>query len=127
VNLLIIAGLLLELAVFCVRRLERATTPIASPNKGPADRAGSVGGGALAGFLMLLRSPYLAGIALWVLLLSLTGTFLYFLQADIVASTSNDPAVRTRIFATIDLIVGVLTLLIQSSVTGRLMSRFGVT
>jgi AAA family ATP:ADP antiporter len=74
----------------------------------------------------VLRSPYLAGIALWVALLSLAGTFLYFQQANIVAAASDDPAVRTRIFATIDLAVGVTTLVVQSLVTGRLIARFGV-
>jgi ATP:ADP antiporter, AAA family len=61
-----------------------------------------------------------------VLLLSLAGTFLYFQQANIVAAASDDPAVRTRIFASIDLAAGVLTLLVQALATGRLIERFGV-
>jgi AAA family ATP:ADP antiporter len=69
----------------------------------------TLGGSSFSGFLLVLRSPYLAGIALWVALLSLAGTFLYFQQANIVAAASDDPAVRTRIFATIDLAVGVTT------------------
>jgi ATP:ADP antiporter, AAA family len=84
-----------------------------------------IGGNPFAGFVLLLRSPYLAGIALWVLLLSLCGTFLYLAQASIVAAASDDPAVRTRIFASIDLAAGLLTLLIQAVATGRLMTRFG--
>jgi AAA family ATP:ADP antiporter len=72
-----------------------------------------------------LRSPYLAGIALWVALLSLAGTFLYFQQANIVAAASDDPAVRTRIFASIDLAIGILTLIVQFLATGRLIARFG--
>jgi AAA family ATP:ADP antiporter len=80
----------------------------------------------MAGYRLVLRSPYLGGIAFWVFLLSLAGTFLYFAQANIVAAASSDPAVRTRIFATIDLAVGVLTLVVQCLATGRLISRFGV-
>jgi AAA family ATP:ADP antiporter len=57
--------------------------------------------------------------------LSLAGTFLYFQQANLVAAASDDPAVRTRIFASIDLAVGIATLLVQSFVTGRLITRFG--
>ena len=60
------------------------------------------------------------------LLLSLAGTFLYFAQANIVAAASDDPAVRTRIFASIDLAAGILTLAVQLLVTGRLIERFGV-
>lgn len=129
-NLLIVAVIFLEIAVFCVRRLEREAPqaqelPIATDTAVPAEKSG-LGGGSLAGFLLVLRSPYLAGIALWVFLLSLAGTFLYLAQANIVAAASDDPAVRTRIFATIDLAVGVLTLIVQFCATGRLISRFGV-
>jgi len=138
VNLLIIAALFLEFAVLCVCRLESAsapgaTAPLKPATKGlssPALRAQSegdaLGGGWLTGIAMVLRSPYLAGIALWVSLLSLAGTFLYFQQANIVAAASDDPAVRTRIFATIDLAIGLLTIIVQIVATGRLISRFGV-
>ncbi|MBK5104494.1 MAG: MFS transporter, partial [Burkholderiales bacterium] len=126
VNLLFVAALFLELAVLCARRLESVAAPAASAAPVPAAGTTALGGGWLAGIAMVLRSPYLAGIALWVSLLSLAGTFLYFQQASIVAAASDDPAVRTRIFATIDLTIGVLTILVQFFATGRLMARFGV-
>lgn len=129
VNLLLIAALLLEAAVLCAHRLERAAPQHAAtdaPGAGAVPAQQPLGGNALAGFMLLVRSPYLAGIASWVALLSLAGTFLYFQQANIVAAASDDPAVRTRIFASIDLAAGVLTLLIQTLATGRLMRRFGV-
>ena len=50
----------------------------------------------------------------------------YFQQANIVAAASDDPAVRTRIFATIDLVIGILTIVVQCAATGRLITRFGV-
>ncbi|MGZ5584470.1 MAG: NTP/NDP exchange transporter [Usitatibacter sp.] len=118
VNLLVVAGVLLEVAVICAGRLE---------GEGRREsQAEAIGGGWLAGLAMVLRSPYLAGIALWVFLLSLAGTFLYFQQANIVAAASDDPAVRTRIFATIDLAVGILTIAVQFFATGKLIERFGV-
>jgi AAA family ATP:ADP antiporter len=132
VNLLIVAALLLEAAVLCALRLEAAASKVKSEARAPApagpgaspDAAG-LGGGWLDGIVMVLRSPYLAGIALWVALLSLAGTFLYFQQASIVAAASDDPAVRTRIFATIDLAIGILTIIVQFLATGRLITRFG--
>ena len=124
VNMLIVAGLLLEAAVLCARRLESAL-PSTENQSSKKNEPEVLGGNWFAGFALLLRSPYLAGIALWVLLLSLAGTFLYFQQANIVASASDDPAVRTRIFASIDLAAGVLTLVVQVFATGRFMSRFG--
>ena len=134
VNLLLVAALLLEAAILCARQLERAAprlgvgvaAPAAEGRDGAPREASALGGGWLDGIAMLLRSPYLAGIALWVVLLSLAGTFLYFQQASIVAAASDDPAVRTRIFAVIDLAVGILTLGVQFLATGRLMTRFGV-
>ncbi len=122
-NLLLVAAILLEAAVLCARRLEAAVPQRAN---GAAAAQAPIGGNPFAGFVLLLRSPYLAGIALWVLLLSLCGTFVYFQQANLVAAASDDPAVRTRIFASIDLAAGLLTLAIQTLATGRLMSRFGV-
>ena len=135
-NLLIVAAVLLELAIICARRLEAAAqgslqqktdVPADEGQAAPAAKRDTeaLGGGWFAGIAMLLRSPYLAGIALWVALLSLAGTFLYFQQANIVAAASDDPAVRTRIFASIDLAIGVLTLIVQFFATGRLIARFG--
>jgi AAA family ATP:ADP antiporter len=128
-NLLLIAALLLELAVICAAQLEKASAPLRAARLGeeasqPAPPA-PIGGGWLDGIRLVLRSPYLAGIAGWVALLSLAGTFLYFQQIEIVRAASNDPAVRTRIFASIDLAAGLLTLLVQFVATGRLISRFG--
>jgi len=131
VNLLLVAALLLELAVLCVRRLESASAVggdavgAAASGQVVSRPDAGMGGSWVAGFKLLVRSPYLAGIALWVALLSLAGTFLYFQQANLVAAASDDPAVRTRIFASIDLAVGIATLVIQGFITGRLITRFG--
>jgi AAA family ATP:ADP antiporter len=119
VNLLVVAALLLEAAVFCARKLE-------VEQKVSSERQAAVGGGAIDGILMVLRSPYIAGITLWVGLLSVAATFLYFEQAAIVAAASDDPAVRTRIFAGVDLAVGLLTIAVQFFATGKLIARFGV-
>ncbi|MBN9084063.1 MAG: hypothetical protein BGP04_17635 [Rhizobiales bacterium 62-17] len=122
-NLLLVAMIFLEIAVFCAMRLEltaERTEPIEA-EKAPK----AIGGNPFAGFSLILRSPYLAGIALWVILLSLAGTFLYFAQAELVSAASGDPATRTRIFAAIDLASALLTLVVQFLATGRLIQRFG--
>ena len=118
VNLIFVAAVLLEIAVLCASRLEIKQ---AVPKKEQ-----KIGGGAIDGLLMVVRSPYIAGIMCWVATLSIVATFLYFEQAAIVAATSDDPAVRTRIFATVDLVVGLLTLVVQLVATGKLIERFGV-
>jgi AAA family ATP:ADP antiporter len=125
VNLLVIAAVLLELAVLCAHRLE-ISVPRDGVSQDRAPEPAVIGGNWLAGVAMVVRSPYLAGIALWVALLSLAGTVLYFQQANIVAAASSDPAIRTKIFAQIDLAVSIVTILVQFFATGRLIARFGV-
>jgi AAA family ATP:ADP antiporter len=120
-NLLIVAAALLELAVLCVKQLEVIDDAAATRAESP-----KVGGGWLAGITLILRSPYLAGLAVLLFGLSLAGTFLYFEQAQIVSIASTDPAVRTRIFASIDLAVGLLTIVVQLTATGKLLARFGI-
>ncbi len=121
-NLLIAAIVFLELAVFCVHRLERA----ADRQQGPRAEMPRVGGSAFAALPELVRSPYLLGVAAWVSLLSFGATILYFEQANIVAATIHGAGAQTRIFAGIDLAVGLLTLATQVFATGRLLKRFGV-
>jgi AAA family ATP:ADP antiporter len=120
-NLLLAAIVLLELAVLCIHRLERA----ADTTRSFQPRDERIGGGAFAAASELLRSPYLLGVAAWVSLLSFGATILYFQQAHIVASTVHDPGAQTRIFASIDLAVGLLTLATQVFATGWLLQRFG--
>jgi AAA family ATP:ADP antiporter len=132
-NLLVIAALLLELAVFCARRLEKSAARMAgeasprSPGtQAPPAYATRIAGGAAGGLRRLVRSPYLLGIACWVSLLSLCATVLYLEQASIVAAATHSRAVQTRIFASIDLLVAILTLAIQVFATGPFIVRFGV-
>jgi len=121
VNLLIVAAAFLELAVLCVHRIERVAD-------GPTEvdpRRQRVGGSAWAALSELIRSPYLLGVAGWVSLLSFGATVAYFAQANIVAATIHDAAAQTRLFAGIDLAVGLLSLVTQVFATGRFLRRFG--
>ena len=120
-NLLIVAIVFLELAVLCVWRLERST----GGPRGPRRDERKVGGSAFAALPELVRSPYLLGIAAWVSLLSFGATVLYFAQAQVVAATVHGAGEQTRIFASIDLAVGLLTLATQVFATARLLDRFG--
>ena len=127
-NLLLIAALLLEFAVLCAMRLESAADALktnAPTSNTTVPREAALGGSWIAGLIMVARSPYLAGIAMWVALLSLAGTFLYFQQASIVSALTDDPNKRTAIFAQIDLAVSLLTITVQFLATGKLIRRFG--
>src|SRR5277367_6265906 len=120
-NLLIAAIVLLELAVFCVHRLERT----ADARLGPRAEPPRVGGSAFAGLPELFGSAYLLGVGGWVSLLSFGATILYLEQANIVAAAVHGAGAQTRIFASIDLVVGLLSLATQVFATGQLLKRFG--
>jgi len=88
------------------------------------DRA--LGGNPLAGVTLVLRSPYLLGIAAYVALLATANTFLYFEQLRLVSTTFADTQTRTSVFARIDWIVQSITILAQLFITGRIASRLGL-
>lgn len=89
-----------------------------------ADRG--TGGNPFAGIFIVLRSPYLLGIASFVVLLSAVNTFLYFEQLRIVSDTFQDTTRRTEVFATIDFVVQSLTIVSQLLLTGWIASKLGV-
>jgi AAA family ATP:ADP antiporter len=121
INLLLVAIVFLECAVFCAHRLEF------TPDRQPAARRDGqrLGGSAFAGLAEFLRSPYLLGLGAWVSLLSFSATMLYFEQAHLVARGVHGAGAQTRVFAGIDLAVSLLTLATQIFATGRLLARFG--
>lgn len=93
----------------------------------PAASERPIGGNPFAGFLLVLRSPYLLGIALFVVLLATVSTLLYFEQLRLVEAAIADTTERTRVFARLDWAVQSLTILSQIFLTGRIAKKFGVT
>lgn len=125
-TLLFVSILLLEVAVFSVRRLSRLSEMLKrDPARAAAEHA-PIGGGVLAGLTHTLRSPYLLNVGLFILLYAITSTFLYFQQAQIASEAFADRASRTAFFAQVDLLVNVLTLVIQIFLTSRILGALGV-
>ncbi len=124
-GLLIAAAVLLEGAIFAMRGLAGLSARL---NQLPTDRdSGTViGGSVFAGITRTFRSPYLLNIALFLLLFSVTSTFLYFEQAAIAKRSFPDRGAQTAFFASVDLAVNVLTLGIQLFLTGRITKHFGI-
>ena len=86
-----------------------------------------IGGSAWQGLQSVARSPYLLGICGYVLILAVMATFLYFTRLQMVAALGTNVDMRTTMFARIDLITQVTTLVLQAIVTGHLMKRLGVS
>lgn len=127
--LLIGAAILLEIAVFSVGRLAGLSPrlhrqPTAAPEQWHHDQ--TIGGGIWAGIINAIRSPYLLGVSTFMLLFAITSTFLYFQQASIVSRSFTDRGTQTAFFASVDLAVNVLTLVVQLLFTGRIVLGLGV-
>jgi AAA family ATP:ADP antiporter len=123
-NLFFASIMLLEVAVFAVKRLSFQDRIKQEQHK--EVEAGPIGGGILAGISHTFRSPYLLNICVFILLFTVTSTFLYFQQASIARDSFDDRASRTAFFAQVDLLVNVLTLAVQLFFTARILRRLGV-
>ena len=89
------------------------------------DRA-VIGGSAWQGIGRVLQSRYLSGISLYVLLMTVVATFIYFTRLQMVAALGEDTDTRATALAWIDTITQSSTLVLQLVVTGHLIKRFGV-
>ncbi|MBV9725639.1 MAG: MFS transporter [Gammaproteobacteria bacterium] len=135
INLLpISAGLLLVSLVFMSKlirwqRAHRPSVPAAAPEAAqpqPARTESALGGSMFAAFTQVVRSPYLLGIAFFVLLMTWVSTFLYLEQQAFVAKVFPNADERTRFFATIDQWVQGASLAGQLLLFGRLFKWVGL-
>ena len=125
-GLLLLSALLLLAAAFSARRVQRWRDTHPQAEADMAQRRLPLGGSPLAGASEVLRSPYMLGIAAFVLLLASVSTFLYFEQARLVEIRFPDKHDQTRVFGTIDAIVQALAILSQLFLTGRIAQRLGI-
>jgi AAA family ATP:ADP antiporter len=131
-GILFFGAALFVVAIFCQRALlaELRGTPVEAARGavGAAPRGSrGIGGNPFAGVAIVFRSPYLIGIALFVIMISSVNTILYFEQLRLVKEMFTDPAERTQMFARIDFIVQALTVVSQLFITGRIAQKLGVT
>ncbi|WP_309888970.1 MFS transporter [Archangium sp.] len=122
--LMLFTVVLLEGSARCVQALSRRAAVV--QHRATATTEAPVGGGIFSGVRLLFSSPLLLALALQMLLYAATSTFLYNQRAHIVDAVASGANARTAAFANIDFWVQVLTLVLQTLVTGRLLPRFGL-
>lgn len=127
-GVLFMGSALFVIAILCQRSLlhigrRMHSDAVAGP---PIDDRPLGSANPFVGMMLVLKSPYLLGIAAFMILLSTVTTFLYMEQLDIVSNTFSDPEQRTQVFSRIDYIVQTLTIGCQFFLTGRIAQRFGV-
>jgi ATP:ADP antiporter, AAA family len=131
INLLPISAALLALSLVFMRqvirwqRAQAAARDAAAPANAPRAED-ALGGGVWAAFGQVLRSPYLLGIALFVLLMTWVSTFLYLEQQAFVAKAFHTADERARFFGGIDFLVQAASLAMQLLLFGRLFKWVGL-
>lgn len=132
--MLVSAGFLM-FAIVCINRVVRADEMMGEveeqlhPEKtgvNTEDKEQSLQGGLWAGVALVAKSPYLLGICALMLCYSVLSTFLYFQQVQIIAEHFSDSQARTVMFARVDLVVNVLTIILQLFVTSKLIRWLGI-
>jgi len=84
----------------------------------------AIGRNPFAGFSIFLKSPYLIGIGLFIVLYVAIGSFVYFELKNLLEVFTRDE--RTQIWAYIDFAVNTLAILTAMFVTSRITTRFGM-
>lgn len=126
INLLPVSAALLALSAFIMSRLIGLNAGAEESGLGAA-RAQLLAaqGSAFDAFAQVLRSPYLAAISVFVLLLTSVSTVLYLEQQRIVAASIADRDAQTVLFARIDFWVQAASLVTQFFLFSRILKWFG--
>lgn len=130
-SLLLVAGGFLLLALAAAWLLvrvapDRTSTDATIPAARFAGETERIGGSAWAGLRAVLRSRYLTGIAGYILLMTVLATFIYFTRLQMVAAVSDSMDARAALLGSIDMWTQVAVLLLQLTLTGKLIKRFGL-
>ncbi len=123
--LLAVSALLLCVAVGCILALIHWSHKISSAAT-RAKHAAGVGGGMFDGLKQIFSNPFVAGMALLLLLGDGIGTINYALVADYSGHTFTDKVARTAFAAKNDLITNTVQIVVQLLMTRLLLVRWGV-
>ncbi|GAB3291675.1 NTP/NDP exchange transporter [Parahaliea aestuarii] len=124
--LLLVAAVLLLLTlpiVALLQRLKNSALHNTSVEAGAGD-FDYVGGNPLSGFAEFLKNPYLLGIGLFIFFYTALSSFVYFQLKNLLAD--YDEATRAQIWASMDLVVNTLTIVIAAFATGRMAKHLGL-
>jgi AAA family ATP:ADP antiporter len=127
-NLVLISVVLLELGTRAALAIHQRFGAEDTDGQRPALQARgdtALGGSRWAGMAEIIRSPYLLGIAAYMVLYGLSSTFAYMIQGEVVEAAASSSDARTAIFANIDFWTNVVTLVLQAGVTARLLKWIG--
>ena len=125
-NLMLIAAVILVAIVPIIGVLYRLKATRLQPGSVDPEQGQDavISGNPFAGFTEFVRNPFLLGIALFIFLYTVIGSFAYFEIKNLLEDLDRDA--RTQVWAGINLTVNTLTILTAMLATGRIASRFGL-
>ena len=124
-NLLLVSAALLVGAVVCSRNLRRLSMRPESHERD--NSSGEITWTQIwQGVAVVARSPYLLGIAGFILTMSICATTVYFQMTEMVGAQFESDEQRTSWFATVNGVQAVVTLILQTAVVGWLLRKVGV-
>jgi AAA family ATP:ADP antiporter len=125
-GLMVIAAAMLVLVIPTIAWLERLkVTELRNADTAGAPARQTLGGNPFAGFTLLLKSPFMLGIAVFLFFYTSLGSFIYFELKNLLAP--YDSETRTQIQSGINWAINAFTILTAVLATGRLSTRFGMS
>ena len=85
-----------------------------------------IGGSFFDGATAVVQSPYLLGIAVFIVFLAISNTLIYFTQANVIIESTDTFSQRVGAFAQFDALAQGATLITQIFITTRLIKKLGV-
>ena len=130
-GLLLVSGMFLLMAIGCIMALLKWYQAHHGINLGATHLSASKGADSerpslWIGAVRIIRSPYLRGIALYLMCYSVLSTFLYAQQTILIPDVMPNSEDRIQLFASLDLVINVLAFSLQFFAIGWLLTRFGV-
>jgi AAA family ATP:ADP antiporter len=86
----------------------------------------AIGGGFADGLKAVFTSPYLLGIAGFIMLMAISNTLIYFTQANVILDNTDTFSQRVGGFAQFDMLAQIATLFTQVFITTQIIKRLGV-
>ena len=130
-GLLVVSALFLSLAMGCIVGLLKwyhghYGIDLGRKHLSSAKEPGAAPPSMWVGAIRLVRSPYLRGIAVYLMCYSVLSTFLYAQQTILIPEVMPKSEDRMQLFASVDLGINILAFTLQFFATGWLLTRLGV-
>lgn len=116
-----------QLAGRLARRMEASEIPKVGSERASRGGAERGVGNAWSGMQRVLASPFMRAVAVYVVLQTLASTFLSMQVNQLVAEAKSTAVERTQAFANRDMWTQITTLALQMFITGRVITKLGVS